>query len=145
VGRSGECSIAGRVCGLALLCVSTSRPDVPREPDILSFDDHEGLELFFSDRDAISFAQNGGMVAYGLIPTLQDLRALRAERIFARWLTLASLAGDPEQFAWNAMVTATCGLGLLTPASVGALAGTRYRLPGLSRWWPANPQVRSSD
>lgn len=87
-------------------------------PDILSFDAHEGLELFFSDADALAFARRGGIVAYGLIPTWQDLSTLRAEHIFTRWLTLASLAGDPQQFARNAIITATCGLGLLTPESV---------------------------
>ncbi len=86
-------------------------------PDILSFDAHDGLELFFSDADSIAFARSGGIVAYGLIPTWQDLSALRAEHIFTRWLTLASLAGDPQELACNAMVTATCGLGLLTPES----------------------------
>ena len=87
-------------------------------PDILSFDAHEGLELFFSDANALAFARRGGMAAYGLIPTWRDLSTLRAEHIFTRWLTLASLAGDPRQFARNAMITATCGLGLLTPESV---------------------------
>jgi hypothetical protein len=87
-------------------------------PDILSFDAHEGLELFFSDADALAFARDGGTIAYGLIPTWQDVSTLRAERIFTRWLTLASLAGDAEQFARNAIITATCGLGLLTPDSV---------------------------
>ena len=87
-------------------------------PDILSFDAHEGLELFFSDANALAFARHGGIVAYGLIPTWQDLSTLRAEHIFTRWLTLASLAGDPQQFARNAIITATCGLGLLNPESV---------------------------
>ncbi len=87
-------------------------------PDILSFDAHDGLELFFSNADSIAFAREGGIVAYGLIPTWQDLSVLRAEQIFTRWLTLAALAGDPQEFAQNAMVTATCGLGLLTPESV---------------------------
>ena len=85
------------------------------KPDILSFDAHEGLELFFSDPDALEFARNGGIVAYGLIPTWQDLTSVSPTGIFTRWLTLASLAGDPQQFARNAMVTATCGLGLLRP------------------------------
>lgn len=86
-------------------------------PDILSFDAHQGLELFFSDPDAGAFVRNGGIVAYGMIPTLQDLSTVRAEQIFSRWLTLASLAGDLQQFARSAMITATCGLGLLTPGA----------------------------
>ncbi len=88
------------------------------KPDILSFDAHEGLELFFSDPDALAFARDGGIVAYGLVPTLQDLGVVRAEHLFTRWLTLASLAGDPQQFASRAMITATCGLGLVPAKSV---------------------------
>jgi hypothetical protein len=87
-------------------------------PDILSFDAHEGLKLFFSDANAIEFARDGGIVAYGLIPTWQELSGVSPANIFGRWLTLASLAGSPQQFAQNAMITATCGLGLLTPESV---------------------------
>lgn len=84
-------------------------------PDILSFDAHEGLELFFSDPDAKSFQ---GIVAYGLIPTCRDLGEFAAQQIFTRWLTAASLAGDPVEFAARSMVTATCGLGLLPVKSV---------------------------
>jgi hypothetical protein len=38
--------------------------------------------------------------------------------IFIRWLKAASLAGDPQQLARGAMITATCGLGLLDASSV---------------------------
>jgi hypothetical protein len=103
------------------------------KPDILSFDAHEGLELFFSNPNAMAFAREGGIVAYGLIPTLQDLSAVRAEHIFARWLTLASLAGDPQQFAQNAIITATCGLGLLAPESVAGSFGMARRVGGFIR------------
>ena len=101
------------------------------KPDILSFDAHEGLELFFSDTNALAFAGDGGIVAYGLIPTWRDLKSVNPAAIFTRWLTLASLAGDPQQFARNAMVTATCGLGLLSPELVAesfALANDVGRL-----------------
>jgi hypothetical protein len=87
-------------------------------PDILSFDAHQGLDEFFSDADALTFVRNGGIAAYGLIPTWQDLGAVNPVGIFARWLTLASLAGDVQLFARNAMVTATCGLGLVRPEVV---------------------------
>lgn len=87
-------------------------------PDILSFDAHQGLEQFFSHPDAMAFAKSGGIVAYGLIPTLQALAPVRAQQIFARWLTLASRAGNASEFARNSMVTATCGLGLVNPSTV---------------------------
>ncbi|MBI1355836.1 MAG: hypothetical protein GC160_15965 [Acidobacteria bacterium] len=88
------------------------------QPDILSFDAHQGLEEFFRDPDARAFVRDGGRVAYGLIPTWQDLAAVDPRALFARWLTLASVAGDPEVFAARSMVTATCGLGLVRPETV---------------------------
>jgi hypothetical protein len=38
------------------------------KPDIISFDAHEGLELFFSDSHAVDFVHQGGIVAYGIVP-----------------------------------------------------------------------------
>jgi hypothetical protein len=103
------------------------------QPDILSFDAHQGLDLFFADPVAVAFARAGGRVAYGLIPTWQDLSAVRAKHIFTRWLTLASLAGDPAQFARGAMITATCGLGLLTPDAVNESFRLAREVGGLIR------------
>ena len=102
-------------------------------PDILSFDAHEILELFFANAEAMAFAREGGLVAYGIIPTLQDLSALQAEQLFTRWLMAASLAGDPQQFARNALVTATCGLGLVNPDSVPASFQLAQKLGTLIR------------
>ncbi len=81
--------------------------------DILSFDAHEGLERFFLDPAARAFAGEGGIVAYGLIPTQQSLDGIGAASIFRRWFALASSAGDPREMARRAIVTATCGLGML--------------------------------
>jgi hypothetical protein len=88
------------------------------KPDILSFDAHEGLEAFFADRDALAFARGGGTVAYGLIPTWNRLNPLDPVQIFTRWLTAASMAGDPQELAQRAMITATCGLGLVETSTV---------------------------
>lgn len=87
-------------------------------PDILSFDAHLGLEQFFSGRHPLDFVESGGWVAYGMIPTSKDLGSLQPAPIFARWLTCASMAGDPQALAQRAIVTATCGLGLLDASSV---------------------------
>ena len=89
------------------------------KPDILSFDADEGLDLFFTDWHVLDFVQTGGIVAYGLIPTRSGLNAADSASIFLRWLKAASLAGDPQKFAQRAMITATCGLGLLDESSVG--------------------------
>ena len=82
-------------------------------PDILSFDADEGLELFFAGSDARNFLNRGGMVAYGIVPTRSGLTATDSVSIFNRWLQSASRAGDPQGFVQSAIITATCGLGLL--------------------------------
>lgn len=88
------------------------------KPDVLSFDAHEGLEQFFADTHALDFVQSGGWVAYGMVPTSQDLSTVQPASIFSRWLMAASMAGDPQALAQRAMITATCGLGLLSPQAV---------------------------
>jgi hypothetical protein len=88
------------------------------EPDILSFDADEGLDLFFADAHALDFVRRGGTVAYGIVPTRPGLNAADAASIFIRWLKAASLAGDPHKFAQRAMITATCGLGLLDTSCI---------------------------
>jgi hypothetical protein len=88
------------------------------KPDIFSFDADAGLDLFFADWRALDFVQQGGMVAYGLVPTRSGLDAADAASIFIRWLKAASAAGDPQKFAQRAMITATCGLGLLDGTSI---------------------------
>jgi hypothetical protein len=88
------------------------------KPDILSFDAHQGLELFFADPSASVFIRDGGSVAYGMVPTLSRLDAITPTTLFTRWLKAAALAGDPQELAQRALVTATCGLGLLNATSV---------------------------
>src|ERR1700743_2677058 len=87
-------------------------------PDILSFDAHKGLEAFFSHPQSVDFVNQDGIVAYGLIPTKPHVDATDAAHIFVRWLEAASRRGDPQKFAQRAMITATCGLGLLDPAAI---------------------------
>jgi len=87
-------------------------------PDIISFDAHVGLDVFFNDWHALDFMQQGGTVAYGIVPTRPGVSAADSATIFLRWLNAASLAGDPQKFAQRAMITATCGLGLLDPTAV---------------------------
>jgi hypothetical protein len=101
------------------------------KPDILSFDAHEGLDLFFADWHALDFVQQGGTVAYGLVPTRTGLDAADAASIFIRWLKAASLAGDPQKFAHRAMITATCGLGLLEESSIGESFGVAHSISKL--------------
>jgi hypothetical protein len=75
--------------------------------------------LFFADWHLLDFVNQGGAVAYGVVPTRPALNAVDSVTIFIRWLKAASLAGDPQRFAQRAMITATCGLGLLDTSAVG--------------------------
>jgi hypothetical protein len=87
-------------------------------PDILSFDAYDGLEEFFLDAGARSYLERGGLVAYGLIPTWRSLESLEATAIFRRWFAAAAMAADPQGLARGAMVSATCGLGMLSIEAV---------------------------
>jgi hypothetical protein len=112
----------GAFAGLHCCAARPFRRMCQAKPDILSFDAHEGLELFFADPDVRGFLDQGGVVAYGMIPTSSNPGsnpgALDSVSIFIRWLKAAMLAGDPQKLARHAMITATCGLGLLDPSAV---------------------------
>lgn len=108
----------GAIAGLHCCAARPFRRMCLARPDILSFDAHGGLELFFEDVHAQDFLRQGGIVAYGLVPTWQGLEGVSASEIFTRWLAASTLAGDAEEIAARAMVTATCGLGLLDTSAV---------------------------
>ena len=113
-----DARVRGAFAGLHCCAARPFKRMCRAQPDILSFDAEEGLELFFADPDARTFVHRGGIVAYGMVPTLSRLTTLDATSIFVRWLKAATSAGDPQKLARSAMVTATCGLGLLDPSSV---------------------------
>ncbi len=109
-------------------------------PDIISFDAHAGLDSFFADWHALDFVQQGGTVAYGIVPTRPGLNAVDSASIFIRWLKAASLAGDPQKFAQRAMITATCGLGLLDRSSVAESFGVAHSISKLIRPLAGSPE-----
>ena len=109
-------------------------------PDILSFDAHEGIDLFFADSHALDFVHRGGTVAYGIVPTRPGVNAVDSASIFIRWLQAASQAGDPQGFAQRAMITATCGLGLLDTSSVAESFSVAHSISKLIRALAGKPQ-----
>ena len=112
-----DARIRGAYAGLHCCAARPFERMLRVKPDILSFDADSGLELFFADSRALDFVRQGGTVAYGLVPTRSGLNAIDAASMYIRWLEAASRAGDPQQYAQSAMITATCGLGMLnTPA-----------------------------
>jgi hypothetical protein len=115
-----DARIRGAIAGLHCCAARPFEQMCRVRPDILSFDAHAGLELFFADPHALDFVHKGGTVAYGMVPTWPRLDQLEPVTLFTRWLKAASIAGDPEELAQHAMITATCGLGLLDASSVAA-------------------------
>lgn len=111
------------------------------QPDIISFDAHEGLDLFFTDWHALDFIQQGGTVAYGIVPTRPGVNAVDAATLFVRWLKAASLAGDPQKFAQRAMITATCGLGLLNTSAVAESFEVAHGISKLIRSFAGSPEL----
>jgi hypothetical protein len=114
------------------------------KPDILSFDAHEGLDLFFADSHALDFVHQGGMVAYGIVPTRPGLNAADSVQIFSRWLQATSRAGDAHELAQSAMITATCGLGLADMSAVAQSFSVAHSLSKLIRGLAGQPTIAPS-
>ncbi len=88
-----------------------------------------------------------------LAATLEDARirgayaglhccaALDSASIFLRWLKAASLAGDPQKFAQRAMITATCGLGLLDTSAMAESFGVAPSVSKLIRSLAGSPEL----
>jgi hypothetical protein len=85
--------------------------------------------------------QQGGTVAYGIVPTRPGVNAVDSASIFVRWLKAASLAGDPQKFAQRAMITATCGLGLLDTSAVAESFGVAHSVSKLIRSLAGSPEL----
>lgn len=110
-----------RIDGVLVGIHSCATPDTPvhaaamchTKPDILSFDAHHGIELFFAEREAQEFLHHGGIVAFGLVPTWNDLHGVDADALFARWSAASEGIMDKNTLAKQTMITAACGVGLL--------------------------------
>jgi hypothetical protein len=83
------------------------------DADLYSFDAHNGGAAFAADPESRRFIDAGGHVAWGWIPTLDDLSGVRADEIVARWRDAAVVLGGEdglERVRSRALVTASCGL-----------------------------------
>jgi methionine synthase II (cobalamin-independent) len=90
--------------------------------DIVSFDAFAYFERFILYRDAIArFVQAGGILAWGIVPTLspEDLRRASADTLTARLraqLGQVSALGIPlQRLLAQSLVTPACGMGTLSP------------------------------
>lgn len=138
-----DARILGAYAGLHCCAARPFEQMCRAKPDIISFDAHEGLDLFFADWHAMDFVQQGGTVAYGIVPTRPGVNAVDSAGIFLRWLKAASLAGDPQKFAQRAMITATCGLGLLETSAVAESFSVAHSVGKLIRALAGSPELDS--
>lgn len=91
--------------------------------DVLSFDAYTFFEQFVIYREPIRrFLDRGGVIAWGLVPTLlpEDLERATIESLLAQWeeksARLATLGIDPERLRAQSMITPACGMGTLSEA-----------------------------
>jgi methionine synthase II (cobalamin-independent) len=89
--------------------------------DILSFDAYAYFDPFVIYRDAIRrFADRGGLVAWGLVPTLspEDLERETTDSLFAQWRLksdqVVRLGIDRQRLIAQSLITPACGMGTLS-------------------------------
>ncbi len=101
--------------------------------DILSFDAYAFFDQFVIYRSAIRrFVERGGMIAWGLIPTLspEDLERETCTSLYGQWEAkfeqVAKLGIDRRQLTAQSLITPACGMGTLSEAlALKALKLTR--------------------
>ena len=99
------------------------------EVKILSLDAYRfGTSLIPYKEDLIRFIENGGVIAWGIVPTLDDpfkesVNSL-IERLFALWDDLFIQGPSRESVFRQSMITPACGTGLLNEKQAGRI----YRL-----------------
>jgi hypothetical protein len=90
------------------------------EADLYSFDAHHGGATFASDTDGRRFVERGGHVAWGWVPTLDNLDRILADHVVDRWLDAASALGAKDdrgliRIRDRSLITASCGLAGSSP------------------------------
>jgi len=123
---------AGAASGIHCCALGATKTVFAAAPDLISFDAYHELELVFTAPALPAFLNRGGTLALGLVPTLLDLSTFSPEAMLARWLAAAiGLGVDPHQLLRRSLITATCGLGLLTPEVAQANFVQAHRLSQL--------------
>ena len=114
---------AGGLAGIHV-CANTEWPLIlDSSADIVSFDAYSYFDKFLLYPDQIrAFIDRGGMVAWGIIPTLrdEDIDGETAESLISKWTTqfeaLADLGIDREKLFAQTFITPSCGTGSLDMA-----------------------------
>jgi hypothetical protein len=137
VGALQECiqavQGAGGLAGIHICANGEWSVALEAGTDIISFDAYSYFDKLLLYRDPLKhFIQGGGILAWGIVPTL-DTRAIAredAETLYAHWhrqfTDLAALGVDPSQILQQTLITPACGMGTLPlPEALKVLSLTR--------------------
>lgn len=80
-----------------------------------------------------SFLDNGGIAAFGIIPTGEGLAEFDSGAAKAKWLSAGSSVEDITVLARQTLLTASCGLGLLSLAQAAISLRNAQKLSRLIR------------
>jgi hypothetical protein len=104
--------------------------------DILSFDSYGYCDsLLLYQKPLKNFLERGGCLAWGLIPTGEEVNRETVESLWARWQAqvqaLAATGVALPQILAQSLLTPSCGMGYLPPQTAGRVL---TMLGELSRW-----------
>jgi glutathione S-transferase len=106
--------------------------------DVVSFDAYHRVASWCAAPEVCAFLARGGVLAFGLVPTLHDLSALCSADLLTNWIIATAGCDRQVDVASHTLVTATCGLGLLSEDAARQsfrlardVAGLIGRMPGL--------------
>lgn len=105
---------AGALVGIH--CCATPAPPAlcSLQPDVISWNASYRLETFLQHSDVRAFVEAGGLLAFGLVPTRPHLDRFHSAERFGQWIVAVDEHYDIQAVAAQSLVTATCGLGLLS-------------------------------
>ncbi|MFZ2087661.1 MAG: hypothetical protein WAU47_03720 [Desulfobaccales bacterium] len=111
--------------------------------DILSFDSYGFFDhLLLYDQALAAFFHRGGYLAWGLVPTGEELSGETAESLWQRFASqaerLAGLGLGLREVLSRSLLTPACGLGYLTPAGATRAMSLLSELSARARQWLAS-------
>lgn len=111
---------AGGSAGLHCCAPLPARMLAALDLDWISFDAYLPIDEISWRELAGPIVSGGGALAFGLVPTEPGAGACPVE-LLDRWRRLAAPLGEASSVARSTVITATCGLGLATPAVTHAV------------------------
>lgn len=111
--------------------------------DILSFDSYGFFDHFLLyEKALIAFFQRGGMVAWGLVPTGEELAKETLDSLWQRFNSqvgrLAGLGLGVREVLHHSLLTPACGLGYLSPEEATRALQLLEALGQRARQWLAS-------